>query len=491
MSKPPSQINADSSGRRFRRWLLLLILIPLILVAASLLILSTTWSNRLERAIDRANHLDPGWRLDDIQDNRLPVPPTEQNGILQITTINGILSAGGYGSWSFPGSENKPRELSVLREEMYQSLEGERKFPALLEGEQVRVLTVESERFAKGLALARDLVKIPYGRFPGTYPANFASTNLDPCQKARYVGSMLRYDAILRAHKGDVAGAIHNIEAIFHTGRAVGDEPFLICVLIRMSIDKVAVGAIERTLGLGHATEHEMRDIQAYLSEQAQVPYLLIGVRGERAGFDRLFEGIQNGSLSVSEFNPIIGPAGWSNPLEKVLLLYTRLTIKARRADLLDRMTDAVEVGRLPTEKQQAAFKDWSAKVDNLGTFSVTYLILQPLPTIAEGHIRHLATLRTALVGVAAERYRLANGHWPAALTDLVPRFLDQVPTDPYDGLPLKLKQDDGAFIVYALGADRIDNGGQLDDKPFQPGSDIGFRLFDPAKRRQPPRPGS
>ena len=97
----------------------------------------------------------------------------------------------------------------------------------------------------------------------------------------------------------------------------------------------------------------------------------------------------------------------------------------------------------------------------------------------------------SAIAAIAAERYRLANGGWPQKLDELVPRFLDQVPTDPYDGQPLKMKRTERELIIYALGLDRTDNGGQIDEAAGIAGSDIGFRLFDLARRRQPARPFS
>ncbi|CAN5487015.1 hypothetical protein BH10PLA2_BH10PLA2_32460 [soil metagenome] len=258
-------------------------------------------------------------------------------------------------------------------------------------------------------------------------------------------------------------------------------------MLIRVALDHVAVRVLERTLGLGEASEQSLGEIQALLSEQAKIPYFLIGIRGDRAGNDRLFEAVQNGTLPISEFGAAIGAVG--SPAEaQLLLLYTSITIKARRAEMLELMTDAVEIGKLPSEKQEAAFKAWTENVKQLNRFSIARMLLPAVDRVAEAHIRNLAVLRTAIVGVAAERYRLANGRWPAKLVDLTPRFLNSLPVDPFDGLPLKVKREEGAFIVYALGADRTDNGGQIDDKPFQPGSDIGFRLFEPAKRRQPAR---
>jgi hypothetical protein len=101
-----------------------------------------------------------------------------------------------------------------------------------------------------------------------------------------------------------------------------------------------------------------------------------------------------------------------------------------------------------------------------------------------------LATTRTA---IALERYRLAKGHWPKKLVQLVPDFLEMIPTDVYSGKPLSYRVVDRGVVVYSIGQDRKDNGGKLrqDDqsRSLEDGTDIGVRLWDPAHRRQPPLP--
>jgi len=69
--------------------------------------------------------------------------------------------------------------------------------------------------------------------------------------------------------------------------------------------------------------------------------------------------------------------------------------------------------------------------------------------------------------------------------------YLRGTPTDPYDGQPLRWRRFDDGLVVYSIGPDGEDNGGKLDrqNPPVTPGTDIGFRLWDAAKRRQPPAP--
>jgi hypothetical protein len=84
------------------------------------------------------------------------------------------------------------------------------------------------------------------------------------------------------------------------------------------------------------------------------------------------------------------------------------------------------------------------------------------------------ATWQVARLGVAAHLYREKNGHFPEKLNDLTPDFIPSLPTDPYDGKPMKLKRTDHGIVVYSVGPDMVDDGGMPFDMTKQTG-DITF----------------
>jgi hypothetical protein len=123
------------------------------------------------------------------------------------------------------------------------------------------------------------------------------------------------------------------------------------------------------------------------------------------------------------------------------------------------------------------------------------YLARKSIPsirTVARPHVRGHAMLRSAIAGIACERYRLAHQQWPASLDALVQaKLLDAVPEDPFDAKPLRFLRTNGGVTVYSVGLDRIDDHGNIDRSANinTPGLDAGFRLWDVSERRQPPLP--
>jgi hypothetical protein len=111
------------------------------------------------------------------------------------------------------------------------------------------------------------------------------------------------------------------------------------------------------------------------------------------------------------------------------------------------------------------------------------------------------ARTRVALASTAAatERYRLAHAQWPESLDALVPAYLERVPTDPYSKRPLRYRlTDDGGCVIYSIGPNQRDDGGQKPAHNDMRGNDITFRLFSEARRAAareivptPPAPGA
>ncbi len=321
-------INQPQLARRHRRqfWILLLLVLPVTAVVICVLLARRAGVVRLEQAIARADRLDPRWRLDDLEADRRPVPPPGKNAMDQIAAMHEALQNVGFGQWTFPGFE-RPVAVEATQTQMYASLAEERS-PILLDAEQVRILTEDQTKATRALSLARELVHFPGGRARLTYAKNPVNTMLDETLKVRSAADLLRHDALLRAHHGDISGAFLDARALIHASRAIGDEPLSVSMVICEVLDNVAVNVLERSLGLGEASEADLRELQQYLLEQDQVPYFLIGARGDRAFYDLLLERIQKGELSTEEFTTMGLTVGLSATVRTLLLGYYQLTIK-------------------------------------------------------------------------------------------------------------------------------------------------------------------
>ncbi len=70
------------------------------------------------------------------------------------------------------------------------------------------------------------------------------------------------------------------------------------------------------------------------------------------------------------------------------------------------------------------------------------------------------AKLWLALCQLAAQGYMVAEGEAPATLAALVPKYLAEVPNDPFRDATLSSATLDGEFVIYSVGPDGEDNAG-------------------------------
>jgi hypothetical protein len=74
-------------------------------------------------------------------------------------------------------------------------------------------------------------------------------------------------------------------------------------------------------------------------------------------------------------------------------------------------------------------------------------------------HKRHDAMMDALAAGIAMERYKRAQGTYPASTAELAPGFLASAPVDPSTGLGLLMKVREGRAILYGRGVDGRDDG--------------------------------
>jgi hypothetical protein len=153
-------------------------------------------------------------------------------------------------------------------------------------------------------------------------------------------------------------------------------------------------------------------------------------------------------------------------------------------------MHRACKISALPAHQQPAEWATYEKEVKAFVAESrrsfrnmVTVMILPAVAKVSEAGRRDAALLACTQAALAAERFRLANRRWPATLDELRPNYLKEVPTDPFTGKPLLLARTEDGVVVYSVGQDGKDDGGEKLGLVLKPGTDLGVRLWNPERR--------
>jgi hypothetical protein len=425
-------------------------------------------TKKLQETLTEMDRVEPGWRLEDIEAAREPVPEEENSARVVIAAARLLPKNWPPQEFHDPFSRLKPVEQFAP--------------------EDFARLTKELENVRPALKEAHKLTRMPRGRHHIVYERNVLDTCLNDQGETRRIATLLVCDVLRHDQNGDGKIALTSCRAAVNAARSLGDEPMTLSQLIRIACVEAACRAVERTLAQGEPSQDELMVIQRVLEVEETHPGLLICMRGERAMSDALFSAIENGDVSVNG----LADVRWSW-LDSALIWLWRMDTREDHALMLSLMAYRIAEAQLPMHEQVQAECLFEQDVRNLPRTAILTGLLMPAVTkLGKAFRRKHACLRCMIVALATEHYRQTHKTWPNTLDKLRPDFLSAVPVDPSDGKPLRYRRLDDGVVIYSVSSDGVDNNGNLDPQHRdQPGVDMGYRLWDVPKRRQPPKPSA
>ena len=296
---------------------------------------------------------------------------------------------------------------------------------------------------------------IEHSRYPIDLSAGF-ETKLSPLSEIRRAVFLLKLEAILHAENGNGKLAIHSVISCFGIARSLAKEPIIVSQLVHVACQRLAATTIEYCINRAELTDEQLVDLIECVNNADRISDISCAFVGERCNGISFFK--EPGSVNPDIINGI--------PFHPILELYKAVGLADADAIIyLDIMDGYIKSAQLPPHRRQEAVKAIDARLQSTSQVHILLHIIMPaLSRITTIELRTIAYLRTARTALAVLRYRLAAGRLPDALTDLVPAYLDAVPTDPFDGNETRYKKLGAGFVVYSIGEDLSDDGGK--EKP-------------------------
>ncbi len=165
-------------------------------------------------------------------------------------------------------------------------------------------------------------------------------------------------------------------------------------------------------------------------------------------------------------------------PWQTLLLGFSKADVRSNHLLTLELLNQRIEAARLPLHEQIGEDLKLATAAATLPPRAALARALVPAwSKVGEAGRRKHARVRSLLVLLAAERYRLKHGTWPEE---------PELPLDPYDGKPIRYRKLADGVVAYAIGKDGKDDGGKVGRYlTGTPALDEGYRLWDVTKRRQ------
>src|ERR1017187_513612 len=296
----------------------------------------------------------------------------------------------------------------------------------------------------------------------------------------RQAARLFELESIQYTEKQQLQPAVELVVASLGVSRSLNQEPILISYLVHVACEGITLDSLERILNRMSLTDEQLATLAAAIEESENPQALTRAFVGDRCEKVDIFQGLRTGKISPGEI-PFIGNGESFWPRFLIAGYSSTGLLQLDEREYLDTMERYVKATQLPPPESIASFHVVDEKLQHLTRWRVlTRLLLPSISPLASKAAQCDAKIRDAQAALAVERYRLANGKLPSQLSDLVPTFLPAVPSDPFDGKPLRYKTLAKGYVVYSVGDDREDNGGAEKDSKgvsWVPGTDISFTV--------------
>jgi hypothetical protein len=277
-------------------------------------------------------------------------------------------------------------------------------------------------------------------------------------------------------------GAFKDIELMLNLTDSVKGEPFLITHLVRVAAINLAVQPLWEGLAEHRWSEAQLKMLQTRLLAHNFVADLKRSFAAEKAagiltadlvkrkGLGYLFEmqgelqGMRSGpaSQTLAAAAYWLVPGGWYD-MEKVTLCQLHQLLLGKTLDTTNKVVSPRQVALNTrqferTMQMSGPFGRINAILDH------RYLAGMLLPALGKVGLKAAVgqtVADQAALSCALERFRIAQGKFPATLQELTPKFISVLPHDVITGEPFKYQlTGDGQYTLYSIGWNEKDDGG-------------------------------
>lgn len=277
---------------------------------------------------------------------------------------------------------------------------------------------------------------------------------------------LFRLEAVVATERGEVETAITALTNAARTGQLLAEEPILISHLVRLADLSIALTGTEHLLSRRELTAAQLGRLEGMFAQMSAADGLGRSYIGERASglgmFNKSARALAQLTDSESGGNAVVNDAGERAGKGLMSALGLAGADKRLMLETFDEaLRDADKETPETVARREKLFDEAALKARGFPPKIFTGLLLPAMSKVGNRFASYEARRRAGLMALAVERYRLANkGALPAQPGALVPRYLPEVPLDPYDGQPLRFRRLGKGYVIYSVGSDLEDNEG-------------------------------
>jgi len=313
-----------------------------------------------------------------------------------------------------------------------------------------------------------DETKLDKNRLSGTLMAsNLVDNAMEILPKYRHLAFAMRWQIIYEADNGDINKALKDCVALTKFGGHLHGHGLLIEQLVGIALEAMANSTTFMLLDRMDVSADVLKNVQEELDKQFGTQEPVISMEAEKVFWydkiQRTFtdDGQGGGRMLVRGMAYVVTDDWKENLWRFVSFNYPdRQEVVVNIDKYFGRFAEIIT--ETPWELRDETIDDqlWNE-------VNITPLMLK-IQTPAHERVSQIAwrmkTGRQALLTVLAViRYEKEKGGYPAGLDELVKAgYLKKLPMDPYSDGPLVYRKTESGFLLYSLGVNLKDDGGEL-----------------------------
>ncbi len=476
----PAEPRGKFKRRSWSKWVLTALVLFWVATAAGWFYWDRTAEQMLQEEIGRVRAA--GEPLEWAELAAEPVPDDQNAAVLYLRAWD-LLSGEGVRSDGQIDPEHRERLLSMIGP-MMESPDFRR--------ERADELDQLLEMTQEALALCREARGRPKVYWRKDFSAPAMEMELPPLRRARETARLQRLAGVVAHEQGRDDEAVAHIRDALHMADAIGELPSLIASLVSRAVMPVMTMAVEEILpGLRVGDEDgaaPREDVLALISELLETESLqdgfVLGMMSSRSmDYDTCERFRKNlmGEPVFAEMSSVRPVMRFLDPMFKVdqALLLRDANVHIRAAKAGD-YPSAIAIVSESTTVCEDAFNSrlWTMSHPLLSILSPAY------GGILSSQWEAVAQRQMAGMALAMRLYELDAGRRPESLEELVPEYLESVPTDPFAPDRTITYRHGETPMLYCLGTNMTDDGGQDGSAPGE--GDVVFYLNDDRPRSEP-----
>lgn len=280
-----------------------------------------------------------------------------------------------------------------------------------------------------------------------------------PYSSYRNLARLLYLSSCLKADTGDAAGALKDLAVIEAMSNHVRTNPGLVATMVSFNIDNKRLQGVEYLLS--RLPDRALKQASPVRTHATALDTITRALRSEilimSQGFSFILVKYQDADML---------PCALS--LYRIFYLTGDMKVEQEHNSIMAKPARTYEeLSRNNMEANQAAKSAGGVLSQIFGSYPEHTRYIHR--TMAYEARQGLADLALAMTS-----YKSAKGRYPEKIEELVPDYIDRIPTDPLDGKPLKMKSVKGGLELYSTAShpDIKPSGGTQDPINFYLGKE-------------------